>query len=218
MTAASGITEKIVYLEKRSKSMLWRVGMSVGLLAAAASVVGAGAYASFTDTQAVSQTVSTGSLFLNGVGTNAANNRLSISASNIAPGDTIDRAVDIIDGGTVDIGSVALTTTATTSSLLDTDTTNGLQMQIDKCSVAWTESGGPVVYTYSCSGTTTSVIASRPVIGASLPMNSLVLTATTHNYLKVRLTLPSAAGNTFKSISSTVNYSFVATQRAGQAG
>ena len=40
-----------------------------------------------------------------------------------------------------------LTTTATTSSLLDTDTTNGLQMVIDKCSAAWTEAGPP--YTYS---------------------------------------------------------------------
>ncbi len=217
MKSGSEVSQNVVYLEKRPKSIVWRVGMSVGLLAAAASVVGAGAYASFTDTQSVSQTVSTGTLFLNGVGTNAANNRLSIGASNIAPADTIDRAVDIIDGGTVDVASVALTTSATTSSLLDTDGTNGLQMRIDKCSVAWTESGGPI-FTYTCGGTTSSVLASTPVVGSNFALSNLTLTAGTHNYLKVRLTLPSTAGNTFQGLSSTINYSFVASQRAGQAG
>ena len=59
-----------------------------------------------------------------------------MGASAIAPGDTIQRSVDLIDSGSLDLASVTLTTTATSSSLLDTDTTNGLQMVIDKCSVA----------------------------------------------------------------------------------
>lgn len=37
---------------------------------------------------------------------------------------------------TTDLASVTLTTTASPSSLLDTDVTNGLQIPIDRCSVA----------------------------------------------------------------------------------
>ena len=111
-----------------------------------------------------------------------------------------------------------MTTSATTSSLLDTDLTNGLQMRIDKCSVPWTESGGPVIYTYTCGGTTSAVLASSAVVGSNFALSNLTLTASTHNYLKVRLTLPSTAGNTFQGLSYVINYSFVASQRAGQAG
>ena len=89
----------------------------------------------------------------------------TVGATAIAPGDTIQRSVDLINSGSLDLASVTLTTTATTSSLLDTDATNGLQMVIDKCSVAWTEAGPP--YTYTCSGSTSSVLASRAVIGSS---------------------------------------------------
>ena len=77
--------------------------------------------------------------------------------------------------GTLDLASVTLTTNATTSSLLNTDTVTGLQMTIDKCSVAWTESAIP--YTYTCSGTTSSVLASTPVIGTNLALSNLTLTA-----------------------------------------
>ena len=83
-----------------------------------------------------------------------ATNRLTVGASNIAAGDTIQRSVDLINQGTINLASVSLTTSATTSSLLNTDTTNGLQMAIDKCSVPWTRRGSAPAYTYTCSGST----------------------------------------------------------------
>jgi hypothetical protein len=108
---------------------------------------------------------------------------------------------------------VTLTTTASPSSLLDTDTTNGLQMVIDKCSQAWTESGPP--YTYTCGGTTSSVLASRPVIGSNLSLSNLgSTTAGATDHLRVTLTLPSGAGNTLQNQSSTISYAFTGTQRA----
>ena len=64
-----------------------------------------------------------------------------------------------------------LTTNATPSSLLDTDTTNGLQLSIDSCSTTWTESGPP--YSYTCPGATATVLASRPVIGTDMPLQNL---------------------------------------------
>jgi predicted ribosomally synthesized peptide with SipW-like signal peptide len=188
--------------------------LSVALLVVAATVLGVGAFALFTDTQSVSQSVGSGTVTLVPVNVNQVNNRLSVGASNIAAGDTIQRAVDVKNSGSVALSGVSLTTTATTSSLLDTDVTNGLQMVIDRCSVAWTESATP--YTYTCSGTTSSVVASRAVVGSAIALGNLTLTSNTDNYLRVTLTLPSAAGNTLQNQSSVINYAFTATQRAGQ--
>jgi len=188
--------------------------LSVALVMVAATLVGLGAFATFTSTAQVSQDVDSGTVTLNPIGTNGANNRLVLGASNIAAGDTIQRAVLIKDTGTIDLADVKLTTVATTTSLLDTDTTDGLQMVIDKCSVAWTEAGTAPAYTYTCGGTTSSVLASTPVIGANRTLNNLTLTAGADNFLRVTLTLPSSAGNTFQNKTSTIQYTFTGTQRA----
>jgi predicted ribosomally synthesized peptide with SipW-like signal peptide len=189
---------------------------SLAVLGAAASIAGLGTFATFTSSTSASHTVSSGTVTIALGATGASTNRLTVGASAIAPGDTIQRSVDLINSGSLDLASVTLTTTATTSSLLDTDATNGLQMVIDKCSVAWTETGGPP-YTYTCGGTTTSVLASAPVIGASLALGNLTLTAGTDNYVRVTLTLPSGAPNTLKGLASTITYAFTATQRTAAA-
>ena len=96
--------------------------------------------------------------------------------------------------------AVTLTTNAAPSSLLDTDATNGLQMTIDRCSTAWTESGVSPAFTYSCSGTTTSVLASRAVIGLNRPVESVVARGGVTDHLRVTLTLPSTAPNTMQGL------------------
>jgi predicted ribosomally synthesized peptide with SipW-like signal peptide len=185
---------------------------SLALIGAAASIAGLGTFATFTSSTSASQTVSSGTVTIALGATGASTNRLNIGASAIAPGDTLQRSVDLINQGSLDLASITLTTSATASSLLDTDATNGLQMVIDKCSVAWTESGPP--YTYSCSGSTATVLASRAVIGSGLALSNLgSLTAGATDHLRVTLTLPGAAGNTFQNQSSTVSYAFTGTQR-----
>lgn len=188
--------------------------LSVALILVAASLVGIGAFAVFTDTASVSQATSSGSVTLADISTNAPANRLSIGASNIAAGDTIERAVTIRNTGTIPLSAVTLSTTATTSSLLDTDTTNGLQMVLERCSVAWTESGGPP-YTYTCGGTTTTVLGSTPVVGTNLALSSLALGTGVDNFVRVTLTLPSTAPNSLQGQSTVIQYAFTATQRAG---
>ena len=148
--------------------------------------------------------------------TGASTNRLTVGASNIAPGDTIQRSVDLIDSGSIDLASITLTTNATSSSLLDTDATNGLQMVIDRCSNAWTEGGTAPAYTYTCSGATSTVLASRAIIGTNLALSNLsALTNGVTDHLRVTLSFPSAAPNSFQNQSSTVQYTFTGTQRAG---
>ena len=183
-----------------------------------AALAGTGAVATWTATTSAGNTVAAGTVLIALGNTGAATNRLTVNASGLVPGDTLQRSFDISNSGSQNLASVALTTTATASSLLDTDTTNGLQMVIDRCSVAWTESGSSPAFSYSCSGSTTTIITSRPVIQSSLTMSGLgALTAGGTDHLRLTLTFPSTAGATFQGITSTISYSFLGTQRAGTA-
>ncbi|HLX21248.1 MAG TPA: TasA family protein [Gaiellaceae bacterium] len=185
------------------------------LVLVALLLVGLGAYATFTSTASDSQSVTTGTVVIALGATGSSTNRLTVNASGVASGDTIQRSFDLTNQGSLNLTSVTLTTTATTSSLLDTDSTNGLQMVIDSCSVAWTEAGSAPAYTYTCSGTTSSVLASRPAIGSNLALANLgSLTAGATDHLRLTLTLPVSAGNTFQNLTSTLQYSFTGTQRA----
>jgi predicted ribosomally synthesized peptide with SipW-like signal peptide len=189
-----------------------RVLLSLGVLGTLGAVAGLATYATFTSTTSATNQVSTGTVVLNLAASGAAN-RMSASATNVAAGDTMQRAVDLVNTSSLALASETLTTNATISSALDTDATNGLQLVIDKCSVAWTEAGTAPAYTYTCGGTTSSVLASRAVIGSSIALSNTSLAAgggTDH--LRLTWTLPSAS--TLQGLSSTINYSFTGTQRA----
>jgi spore coat-associated protein N len=189
--------------------------LSVLAVGTAAAMAGLGTFATFTDTTSATQAVSTGTVDIN-LPAAGASNRLNTGATGLVPGDSLQRAVNLINAGNQDLASVTLTTTASPSSLLDTDATDGLQVAIDKCSVAWTESGPP--YTYTCGGVTTPVLASRAVIGSTIALSSLgALTAGATDMLRVTLSLPSTAPNSMQALSSTITYTFNATQRAGTA-
>lgn len=196
--------------------MFRRILGSIAVLGAAASLAGLGTFATFTSSTSASQAIQSGTVSIT-LGATGPANRLTIGASNVVPGDTIERAADLVNNGGAsadNLSTIELTTTAAPSSLLDTDATNGLQMVIDSCSVPWAEAGPP--YTYTCSGTTSSVLASRAVIGANITLSNLAsLTTGSTDHLRVTLTLPSAAGNTLQGLSSSISYTFVGTQRAG---
>ena len=191
---------------------------SLAGLAVAAVLAGTGAFATWTATTSAGNTLATGTVVIALGNTGASTNRLTVNASGLVPGDTVQRSFDLANTGSQDLASVALTTTASPSSLLDTDTTNGLQMVIDRCSAAWTESGSSPAFSYSCSGSTTTIITSRPVIQTSLALSGLgALTGGGSDHLRLTLTFPSSAGSTFQGLSSTLSYSFLGTQRAGAA-
>jgi spore coat-associated protein N len=194
-TTTPGVTPKLI--------------ASMAVLGLAAAIAGLGTFATFTSSTSASHTIASGTLSL----TSGPTNRLGTGASLIAAGDTMQRAIDLNYAGSVDFGSATLTTSASASSNLDTDTTNGLQLAIDKCSVAWTEAGPP--YTYTCGGSTSSVLASRPVVGSNVALSNLGLTAGSTDHLRVTVSLPSAAGNGLQGLSSTVGYTFTGVQRAG---
>jgi spore coat-associated protein N len=200
--------------EPRDRRGTSRIATAVAALVVALLLTGVGAYSTFTGTAASSLSVTTGTVTIALGATGASTNRLSVSATNVAPGDTIQRSVDLINQGTLNLATLTLTTTATVSSLLDTDATNGLQMVIDECSVPWTEAGISPAFTYTCSGSTSSVLASRQVIGSNLTLSNLSsLTAGNTDHLRVTLTLPTSAGNTFQGLTSTIQFAFTGVQR-----
>ena len=188
---------------------------SAALVAAAAGVAGLGTYGAFTSTTSATASVSSGTVNI-GLGTaGTAANRITVAATGLVAGDTVQRAATLTNSGSQDMAAVTLTTAATTTSILDTDSTNGLQVAIDRCSAPWTEAGTDPAYTYTCTGIPTVVLATRPVIGANLALTNLAsATAAGTDNLRVTETLPGTAGDTFQGKLSVVSFTFNGTQRS----
>ena len=215
-------TEKL----KTQKSKTTKVLLSLAAVGAAASIAGLGTYATFTDTASTTSdpTIATGTVTINLGTEGTADNRLSVGASGLVPGDSLQRRAKLTNAGNQNLASVVLTTTASTSSLLDSDTVDGLQMKIEKCGglLGWTESATQP-YTYTCDnlaptdnlGSRTTVLASRGIVGTDLALTNMAsLTAGGIDDMVVTVTLPSTADNDFQGLSSVVDYTFSATQRA----
>jgi spore coat-associated protein N len=197
-----------------------KLALSGVLLAAGAALAGHGAFATFTSSATGGpQTVSTGTVTIVLGSTGSSANRLNINATGVAPGDTIQRSVNLSNSGSLNLAAITLGLSASPTSTLDTDAADGLQTTVQSCSVAWTEAGPPYVYT--CSGTTTSVLASTAVATLKATPAALPgigsLTASGSDHLLVTLSLPSVTGNSFRNLSSTLTYTFTGTQRAAQS-
>ncbi|WP_298252075.1 TasA family protein [uncultured Arthrobacter sp.] len=198
------------------KSTSGKVLASVALLGVAASVAGLGTYGSFTSTTSASETVSAGTVDIQLGAAGTAANRLTVAAVNIVPGDSVQRVAAITNTGSQAFGGITLSTAAVGSpSKLSTDAVNGLQLTVDSCSVPWTETGTAPAYTYTCAGTVTSILPSRAIIGTDVALPGLASMAPGKaDNLRFTSTLPVAADNTFQGLTSTVNFTFTATQRA----
>lgn len=191
---------------------LIKVFGSIAVLGAAASVAALGTFASFTSSTSASQAISSGSVSI-ALGAAGAANRLTVAASGLVPGDTVQRAVDLTSASTDPLGSVSLVTSGSPSNALTTDP-NGLTVKIDKCSNAWTEAGTAPAYTYTCTGTNTSILAATAVGSTSnLPSLAALSTGTSTDHLLVTLALPTAATNTLQGLSTSITYAFNGTQR-----
>jgi hypothetical protein len=188
-----------------------KILISLGAVGAAAAVAGLGTFGGFASTTSGSQAVTAGTVVI-ALGSGAGQ-PIGVPASNVVPGDTIQRAVTLANTGTSNLAAVNLTTTALPSSLLDTDAANGLRLKIDSCSGAWTAVAPTTAPTYTCSGTTTTALSDQPVIGANKLITTMALTHGVTDNLRVTLTLPATAGDTFQGASSVINFAFTGTQR-----
>jgi predicted ribosomally synthesized peptide with SipW-like signal peptide len=187
---------------------------SLGVLGAAAAVAGMGTFGSFTDsTTPVATTIQSGTLSID---VSQQGYAVPVTTTGFVPGDSLTRAVNLVNDGNAALGSVTLNSTATASSILNTDLFNGLQLTVKKCSVAWTQGGTAQAPTYTCSGTET-VLGTGPVFtNLSLPGASALNVGGT-DYLTFSISLPGTADNTFQAKSASLSLVFTGTQRTGSA-
>ena len=187
---------------------------SVVLVAGAAGVAGLGTFGSFTSSTAADQSVASGRVTLSSAG--QATRGLDIAATNLVPGDTVQRAVQLTRAGDSEaFGSVRLTTTSASANVLTSDPTNGLKLKVDQCSVPWVKAPSNEL---TCSGTTTNLVAQRAVLGQNLDLGAATQalnTGTRVANLRAELVLPTGADNTFQGLTNTVTFTFDATQRTG---
>lgn len=183
---------------------------SVGVLAAAAAIAGMGTFGAFTDSTAplVGQ-VGTGTVSIDLAGP-----AQTVAVPNVAggwvPGDHSYLALDLVNTGTSALDSVTLQVSALTSSVLDTDRTDGLQLTVDGCSQAWDAVGDH----YSCAGTVTHFYSGPIVLSTQLPRAaSLAVGGVDH--LLATATLPETANNGFMHATTDLGVLFTGTQRTG---
>ncbi|MHA6793548.1 TasA family protein [Pseudonocardia bannensis] len=203
-------------MNARTRTTARKLLISAGVLGAAAAVAGLGTFGTFTSTTSASETVSSGTVKIE-LGANGAVNELSVAATGLVPGDTVQRPVTLSNTGDQGLSGVVLTTAAAAgkSSLLDTDATNGLQLTIQSCAGVWSEVSAR---TYTCAEGASTVLVSRPVIGSDLALTGLKsLAAGSSDNLLVTLAFPGSADNSFQTLSSTIEFTFTGTQRAAAA-
>jgi hypothetical protein len=185
---------------------------SLGVIGAAAAVAGMGTFGTFTDSSTpVVTTISSGTLSINVTQQGAS---VPATTTDFVPGDVMTRAINLVNDGSSALGSVTLTTTATTSSVLTTDATNGLQLAVKACSVAWTQGGTASAPTFTCTGTE-RLVASGAVLDSMTLDAPASLNPGATDYLTFAISLPTAADNTFQNKTAALSLTFTGTQRTG---
>jgi Camelysin metallo-endopeptidase len=200
------------------RSTTRKVVGSLAVVGAAAAVAGLGTYGNFTDSSTpINTTVNTGTLSIN-VAQPGGAVAIPVSTANFVPGDSVTRAVNLVNDGDADLGSVTLNSmvTSTPANALTTDLTNGLQLSVKACSVPWTQGGTAQAPTYTCSGTTRTIM-SGPAMGNATLSSPASLTAGGTDYLTFSVSLPTTADNSFQGLSASLSLVFTGTQRGGAA-
>ena len=187
---------------------------SLGVLGTAAAVAGMGTFGNFTDsTTPVATTIQSGTLSID---LSQPGFAIPVTTTGFVPGDSLTRAVNLVNDGNSPLGSVTLNSSATASSVLTTDTVNGLQLTVKKCSVAWTQGGTASAATYTCAGTET-LVGTGPVVSNFTVSGAAALNAGGTDYLTFSISLPATADNTFQGKSASLSLTFTGTQRTGTA-
>ena len=200
------------------RSTTRKVVGSLAILGTAAAVAGLGTYGNFTDsTTPLNTTVDTGTLSINLAQPGGAVT-IPASTTGFMPGDSMTRAVNLINDGGSALGSVNLTTSLnSTANALTQDAANGLQLSVKGCSVAWTQGGTPTAPTYTCSGTERSLLSGSAAPQSTALVGPASLAAGGVDNLVFTISLPTTAGNNMQGLSASLGLTFTGVQRTGTA-
>lgn len=199
---------------KVTSSTARKVIGSLGVVGAAAAVAGMGTFGTFTDSSTpVSTTIDSGTVSIDVTQPSA----VAFNASGLVPGDTVTRPMTLKNDGNTPLGSVSLASTAVApTSILTTDTTNGLQLTVKACPTPYTQGGTAQAPTFTCASGERTVLTGAAVTTQQLPTPASLAPNGT-DYLAVSYTLPASANNTFQDKSATLSLVFTGTQRTAGA-
>ena len=180
----------------RSSSKIVKLATFSIAAVAGVSLISSSVFASLTATafNTSAQSVSTSTLKLtqaqSGVAGLTAGFVSAVTA--MAPGDTVNRFVDVSNIGTMAGQSMTLKVADSAATVLTTDAVNGLQVTVMECPVAYTTGTG------LCSGTETTVVALTPantlLTAKTATFASFAAGSTTR--LKFIISLPAGSENT----------------------
>jgi hypothetical protein len=196
----------------RRRSAVKIVG-AISAVGAAVAVAGLGTFGNFTDsTSPVGTRVDSGVLSIDVSQPGGAS--VPFAGGMMLAGDSRSAVIDLVNDGTTPLSAVTLRSWATSSSVLDQDTVNGLQLSVESCSVAWTSGAGAP----TCSGTS-RLYFTQPIVVNNVALTaSAALAAGATDHLKLTAALPSSAsGDAFEGATSNLNFQFTGTQKAGAA-
>jgi hypothetical protein len=182
---------------------------AIAAVGVAAAVAGLGTFGDFTESTApVNTTVNTGvvSIALSQAGDTGI---LPFAGGQMLAGDSRTHLVDLVNDGNTALGSVTLKSWASASSILDSDRTNGLQLSVESCSVAWSADK-------SCAGSRRSFYTGPILVADNALAGAASLTPGSVDHLLLTATLPTtASGDAFEGATSALNFVFTGTQRTG---
>jgi hypothetical protein len=191
-----------------------RVAASVAVLGVTGAVAGLATYGTFTDSTApVVTTTATGVLSIDLSEAAGAATLALFPNGGFLAGDSESSPVDLVNDGSTALSAVSLASRATTSSVLDTDPVDGLQLTVRDCSVDWTQVDGA----WSCAGTVATLYSGRILLDEELPgVDSLAPGEVDHLLLTASLPTTATAG-TVAGARSALDFTFTAVQRDGTA-
>ncbi len=133
--------------------------------------------------------------------------------TNMQPGDLAYANLAIDNDGNVNCTS-SFTVNATTSSNLDQDPTNGLQLRVRRCDAAF--SACTQIYPDAPLPPGPLIVSNRPMGGPDAvgPGSLSGLRPGNQDYLQLEVSLPVAAGNVFQNLTSVLEFTFTAVQAA----
>jgi hypothetical protein len=198
----------------RQRTTAVRIVGTAAVVGAAAAIAGLGTFGSFTTSSApVDTRVDSGVLSIN-VADAGDTLTMPFGGGLFLAGDSRSYRVDLVNDGDAALGSLTMTSRATASSILDTDAVHGLQLTVKSCSVAWTVADS----VYSCAGTQNSFYNGPIVASGSAMTGAASLAVGGVDHLLMTAALPStASGDAFEGATSSLEFFFTGTQRAGSA-
>ena len=213
----------------KSLATFGSLGAKLAIVAAATvggtALVGSSVFASLTatasNTSAHSVTSGTLKFTQAASGVSGLTAGFSTAVTGLAPGDTINRFIDLTNGGTLAGASWTLGLADSATTKLTTDAVNGLAVVVKECTVAYTTVTG------ACSGTETTMVtttANALLTAQSLTVAAADLLPAAVAHTKFVISLPASSevtnngtlpGSTIQGLTSLLTWTFTETQRAG---